>query len=87
MKKIFIGFIFLLLSIGPVSSIPSAGAQGDEPEGGTVVCAPGAYPEQAGDCLLAGPSSYMTEMETLGLTFPPRPILSGKPDPSLPNLP
>ena len=87
MKKLFIGFIFLLLSVGPVSGIPSAGAQSDEPEGGTVVCAPGVYPEPTNDCLLAGPSAYLAEMEALGFTFPPRPLLKTRPDPSLSNLP
>lgn len=87
MKKILICLILIILSAGSVSSIPGVYAQSGEPESGAVVCAPAASPEQAGDCLLAGPSVYLTGMEKLGLTFPPRPLPTRKPDPSLTTLP
>jgi lipoprotein-anchoring transpeptidase ErfK/SrfK len=59
----------------------------EEPESGAVVCAPGVYLASPGDCLPAGPSSYLTEMARLGLTYPPRPLSAAKPDPALTQLP
>jgi len=58
-----------------------------ENESGAVVCAPDAYLITPDDCLPIGPSTYLTEMAKLGLTFPPRPLPQFKPDPSLTNLP
>ena len=62
-------------------------AQTAEPESGTVVCAPDAYLSSPDDCLPAGPSTYLTEMAKLGLTFPPRPLTYFKPDSELIKLP
>ena len=54
---------------------------------GAVVCAPGVYLDAPDDCLPLGPSSYITEMSRLGLTFPPRALPVYKPDPALTQLP
>jgi lipoprotein-anchoring transpeptidase ErfK/SrfK len=59
----------------------------EEPASGAVVCAPGVYPEPPGDCLPLGPSTYITEMATLGLTFPQRALSAFEPDPALTQLP
>ncbi len=62
-------------------------AQNSEPESGAVVCAPDAYTTPPDDCLPAGPSTYLTEMAQLGLTFPPRAFSNYRPDPQLTKLP
>jgi len=58
-----------------------------EPDSGGVVCEPGVYPSHSEDCLLLGPSAYMTDLARLGMTFPPRALPASKPDPSLTQLP
>jgi len=58
-----------------------------EPESGGVVCVPGVYLSQPDDCLILGPSAYLTDLAKLGMTLPPRPLPASKPDPSLNQLP
>jgi len=82
----------LLLPLGMIATMifahsSTTSAQGTEPESGAVVCAPAVYFELPGDCLPLGPSAYLTEMANLGITFPPRPFPSSKPDPGLTQLP
>ena len=86
MKKLF---LFILGMIATLLFVPysSSMAQGTEPDSGAVVCAPAVYLESPGDCLPLGPSSYLTEMAKLGMTFPPRPLPSQRPDPGLTQLP
>ena len=86
MKKILL--ILLGIVIASSFSQPSnTTAQGTEPDSGSVVCEPDAYPLTSGGCLALGPSEYLTEMAGLGLTIPPRPLTAYKPDPSLVKLP
>ncbi|HXF83860.1 MAG TPA: L,D-transpeptidase [Anaerolineales bacterium] len=85
-NKLFLCNVLILL----VLSLPSPAntfAQEIESEDGAVVCAPEAYYSPPDDCLLAGPSEYISEMAKLGLTFPPRPLRAYKPDPALTSLP
>jgi hypothetical protein len=68
--------------------IKEALAQGDppaasEPFAGAPLCLPAAYLVDPGNCLPLGPSSYLTRMARLGLTFPPRPLPAYTPDPTL----
>jgi hypothetical protein len=58
-----------------------------ESDSGAVVCAPGVYLNQPDDCLPLGPSVYLTGLARLGLTVPPAPLPSFKPDASLTQLP
>lgn len=87
MKKIIFSLFLLFLFTGSITETPDALAQVNEPESGAVVCAPGNRPETADDCLLAGPSAYLNELETLGLTSPQRPLHTRRPDPALTILP
>jgi len=85
MKKILVYLFIVILTLKNTPSISLVNAQSEEPESGTVVCAPS---HQANDnCLLMGPSSYLSKMEALGLTIPPRPIQMKRPDSSLSKLP
>jgi len=86
MKKLFMLFFSVGLLTQPFTQILPQ-SQNSEPESGAVVCAPGAYPTSPDDCLPTGPSTYITEMAKLGLTFPPRPIPSYRPDSLLTKLP
>jgi lipoprotein-anchoring transpeptidase ErfK/SrfK len=60
---------------------------GQNPESGGIVCEPDVYLSQPDDCLLLGPSTYLTELARLGMTLPPRLLPATKPDPSLNLLP
>lgn len=90
MKKIF----FLLVSFGLLASfypVYQASAyqapQPNEPEDGAIVCEPGVYTTTPEDCMVLGPSQYLTGLAKLGMTFPQRPLPASKPDPSLTQLP
>jgi lipoprotein-anchoring transpeptidase ErfK/SrfK len=48
-----------------------------------VLCLPGVYLQDPGDCSAAGPSAYLTQMAQKGITFPMAPLPSVKPDPAL----
>ncbi|PWB69127.1 MAG: hypothetical protein C3F07_20085 [Anaerolineales bacterium] len=86
MKKIILIILSLLLSSTAIPDV-RVSAQTDEPDNGSVVCAPDAYPVPPDDCLPLGPSTFITEMARLGLSFPQRPLPTRKPDPSLTSLP
>lgn len=58
-----------------------------EPDSGAVVCAPGVYLTEPDNCLILGPSAYLTELARLGMIIPPRPLPASKPDPGLTLLP
>lgn len=90
MKNILFHFIagIILISFIPTNSaLTEVASSDDEIESGAVVCAPGVYLDDPGDCLPAGPSTYITEMAKLGLTFPERQLPASKPDPALVALP
>lgn len=48
-----------------------------------VLCSPGVYLNPPGDCLLAGPSAYLTELARLGISLPRLPLDYSPIDPSL----
>jgi len=90
MQKVFPILLIAGILLGLFPAAPAT-AQGsppyEEPESGAVVCAPGVYLVAPDDCLPLGPSTYLTEMAKLGLTFPPRALPAYKPDPTLTQLP
>jgi len=89
-KKLFLYVLIVSFMFGilPGRGVTAQGANpGEEPPSGAVVCAPDVYLVAPDDCLPLGPSTYITEMAKLGLTFPPRPLHSYKPDPALTQLP
>ena len=86
MKNLFYIFLAFGLLFQPAQPSTSL-AQSAEPESGAVLCAPDAYPIPPDDCLPLGPSTYLTELDKLGLTSPPRLLPSFKPDPQLAYLP
>jgi lipoprotein-anchoring transpeptidase ErfK/SrfK len=86
MKKLFL--LILPISLLLAFTVYSKSlAQGTEPDSGDVVCPPNVYFTPPDDCLATGPSTYLTDMAKLGLTFPPRPLTYFNPDPELIKLP
>jgi len=86
MKKLFLLVLFISLLL-PFTVDSKSLAQGTESESGAVVCSPNVYFTPPDDCLPTGPSTYLTDMAKLGLTFPPRPLTFFRPDPGLTKLP
>ena len=82
-----LAFTILLSLLPPAGVAAQETTPGEEPESGAVVCAPDVYLAPPGDCLPLGPSTYLTEMSKLGLTFPERALPALKPDPALTQLP
>ncbi len=88
MKFKFARLIFLLLLIAaPLPARAQETALEEEPFNGGVVCVPDAYLTDPGDCLPLGPSVYLTNLAQVGLTLPPRPLSTYKPDYELTKLP
>jgi lipoprotein-anchoring transpeptidase ErfK/SrfK len=86
--------IFLLISLSlfvitnPVPNISALQTpQLDEPDSGAVVCEPNSYQATPDNCVPLGPSHYLREMASLGLTIPPRPLPAYNLDPALTYLP
>ncbi|HSL42837.1 MAG TPA: L,D-transpeptidase [Anaerolineales bacterium] len=87
-RNLVLYFLMTILVVFPNGNVTAQEASPDlEPDSGAVVCAPGVYLAEPGDCLPLGPSTYMTEMASMGLTFPQRALPAIKPDPTLTNLP
>ena len=80
-------FFFLFSLLPPASATAQESNPGEELASGAVVCAPDVYTASPGDCLPLGPSTYITEMANLGLTFPQRALFASKPDRALTDLP
>jgi lipoprotein-anchoring transpeptidase ErfK/SrfK len=80
-------FVCLFSFLPPANVMAQGTTPGEEPESGAVVCTPDVYLATPDDCLPLGPSTYITEMANLGLTFPQRALPAYKPDPSLTQLP
>jgi len=57
--------------------------QDKKPIGPAVLCLPGVYLSDPGDCQPAGPSGYLTQMAGKGITFPIPALPASKPDPGL----
>ena len=91
MKKMKLWITAICLLLLPLATVSATRAeptpQLDEPAGGAVVCAPGAYPVTPDYCVPLGPSRYLTELSKLGWSDPPRPLPASKPDPGLTTLP
>jgi lipoprotein-anchoring transpeptidase ErfK/SrfK len=89
MKKIVLNLAcsLMFLSVVPGRSARAQVVIPPEPDSGAVVCPPGVYLADPGDCVPLGPSAYLTELARAGLTFPLRPLPASKPDPQLSQLP
>lgn len=84
--RTLLALLVMALLIGVVPTTITA-AQSSEPDSGAIVCAPDVYAVIPDDCLVAGPSAFMSEMAQKGMTFPARPLPVFKPDQTLTQLP
>jgi len=78
-------FIFSLTSqIIPVNAASNSSSNsGANP---AVLCLPGIYINDPGDCTPAGPSTYLTQMAKIGITFPLTPLPANQADVSLAQM-
>lgn len=58
-----------------------------ESAAGAVVCPPGIYLLEPGNCLVSGPAEELTRLASEGLIYPPLPLPAYPPDPALNELP
>ena len=76
-----------LVQTRPVSAtnswVSTTTFQSDSSAQAAVLCLPGIYPQNPGNCLASGPSSYLSEIAKVGITFPVTPLPATKPDPAL----
>jgi hypothetical protein len=79
--------VLVFSALPPVEVTAQAAGPEEEPPSGAVVCVPDVYMLPPDECLPLGPSTYLTEMAKLGLTFPARSLPAYKPDPTLTQLP
>ena len=63
-----------------ISSQPALAADGDQPTDGATICLPGTYLNTNSDCLVSGPSQYLTDLALDGITFPVEPFPFQRPD-------
>ena len=88
MKRLILIFIILVTNLAPGLALPAAAAPAAQaPIPPDVLCMPGVYMVDPQDCLPLGPSSYLTRMAEMGITFPLRPLDAQRIDPALANLP
>lgn len=83
MRRLLFAFplfvIACFLTVRPAQAATAAGIDGDA----LVLCLPGVYLQDPGDCLPAGPSAFQTEMAHKGMRFPLTTLAATAPDPSL----
>jgi hypothetical protein len=82
--------VFLLTALfSLVGYLPGLAAQDSQlpPPASSVLCPPGIYLEDPGDCLPAGPSQYRTELARQGIVLPLQALPAGRIDPLLGSLP
>jgi hypothetical protein len=87
MKRILLVVFFISLSIhlfpGPAQAAEQVTSRSDAIITGSedgVLCLPGVYFNDMGDCAPVGPSTYLTEMAEMGITLPLTPLPAKKPD-------
>lgn len=88
MNRFLLVTIFILGTLTANFRIPATptAAQVADPVSPVVLCLPGVYMYDPGDCVPAGPSSYLTQMAQNGITFPILPLSAGSPDPALKDV-
>ncbi|MFC2042643.1 L,D-transpeptidase [Chloroflexota bacterium] len=92
MKRIILQILLLstaLLFSLTSQIIPVKAASNSSSDPGTnpaVLCLPGIYINDPGDCTPGGPSTYLTQMAKIGITFPLTPLPANQADPSLAQM-
>jgi len=90
MRRLAVAILYLVTSLSVYQ--PAQAAPASLPESRSVavgaaddgvLCLPGIYTQDPGDCAALGPAQYLTEMSRMGMIFPLAPIAYSKPDPAL----
>lgn len=89
MKKTLFFLILLVLALGlsPAFPVTAQTAPDLEQEAGDVLCPPGVYFSDPGDCQPLGPSQTLTDMAREGFSYPPAPLLALPREPELARVP
>lgn len=75
MLKKTILLIPLIISLTLLAfNFPALAADDSTPDDGDPICLPGAYVHTTSDCLVSGPSQYITDLATDGITLPVPPF-------------
>ena len=88
-KRVFLAMYLVSGLLGeaiPVS-MQSTLAGEQEPYFGDVLCQPGVYQNISADCLVLGPSAFLTDLARLGIVYPPRPLPAYHPGPEYDQVP
>jgi len=86
MKRLYLVIPFLLILLLIPLFTASAAGESDMPADAGVLCLPGIYTSNPGNCTSAGPSTYLTSMAENGFTFPAAPLPVSKPDRALTQI-
>ncbi len=87
-KTIPILLTILVLAFSPLNAASAQETTATpEPDSGAVVCAPGVYLDNPGNCLPLGPSQTITEMARQGFPYPPEQLFALQRDPALSQVP
>ena len=85
MKRLILGAAVLLAALLILTVRPAA-AEGSFTSDAPVLCLPGVYMLDPGDCAPSGPSAYLTQMAHKGMAFPMTSLPARKPDPGLTSV-
>ena len=90
MRRVLLYTLFVLVILSPFQGQPAraqnSSAADPEPVSGSVVCPPGVYAVAPDDCLLAGPSEYLTHLAGEGIPYPSLPLATYSPPAELTDL-
>lgn len=86
MKRLYLVIPFILILLVIPLFTASAAGEGDMPADAGVLCLPGIYMSNPGNCASTGPSTYLTSMAENGFTFPEAPLPVSRPDRALTQI-
>jgi hypothetical protein len=83
MKRLILGTAILVAALLILTARPAAAAESPLTSDPAVLCLPGVYMLDPGDCAPSGPSAYLTQAARMGMSFPMTSLPARKPDPGL----
>jgi lipoprotein-anchoring transpeptidase ErfK/SrfK len=84
---LMVSLLIFAAALAAANTQPATAQAANSNLNASILCTPDIYLSDPVDCLPLGPSSYLTSMASMGITFPARPLLASKPDPSLTLMP
>ena len=90
MRRVLLYTLFVLVILSQLQGQPvraqNSPAADPESDSGSVVCPPGVYSDAPDECLLAGPSEYLTRLAGEGVPYPSLPLPAYSPPTELNDL-